>query len=54
MTSENIPIHQIVAIDENGGIGIGENIPWNLPKDWEHFQQVTTRIKVSYEYYSRK
>ena len=46
MTNENIPVHQIVAMDEEGGIGIGEKLPWNLSKDWENFLRITTKIKV--------
>ena len=45
-TKDIIPVHQIVAMDEENGIGIGENLPWNLPKDWNHFLRMTTKIKV--------
>ena len=46
MTNEDIPIHQIVAIDEDGGIGVGEELPWRLSKDWESFLHITTKTKV--------
>jgi dihydrofolate reductase len=42
----NIPIHQIVALDEKGGIGLGGTLPWNLKKEWEHFLRMTTQVKV--------
>ena len=45
-TKDIIPVHQIVAMDEENGIGIGGNLPWNLPKDWNHFLRMTTKIKV--------
>ena len=45
-TKDIIPVHQIVAMDEQNGIGIGENLPWNLPKDWDHFLRMTTKVKV--------
>ena len=47
MSEINISINQIVAIDENGGIGINGNIPWSLPKDWEHFLRLTTAPQVN-------
>lgn len=53
MTNENIPVHQIVAMDEEGGIGIGEELPWNLSKDWENFLRITTKIKV-FVFYTNK
>ena len=46
MSGSGISINQIVAIDENGGIGINGNIPWNLSKDWEHFLRLTTKVQV--------
>ena len=46
MATESIPIHQIVALDEEGGIGLGETLPWNLSKDWENFLRITTKTKV--------
>ena len=45
-TKDIIPVHQIVAMDEENGIGIGGNLPWNLPKDWNHFLRMTTKVKV--------
>ena len=46
MPGKVISINQIVAIDENGGIGINGNIPWNLSKDWGHFLRLTTKVQV--------
>ena len=46
MFGNNITINQIVAIDENGGIGIDGDIPWSLSKDWEHFLRLTTKPQV--------
>jgi len=31
----------IVAMDENGGIGIGDRLPWNLPDDLKYFKKTT-------------
>ena len=45
-TKDIIPVHQIVAMDEESGIGVGGNLPWNLPKDWNHFLRMTTKVKV--------
>ena len=47
MCGKDITINQIVAIDENGGIGINGDIPWSLPKDWEHFLRLTTKPQVN-------
>ena len=44
MTSEEVPIHQIVCIDEAGGIGKNGNLPWKIEKDWQHFLQHSLRI----------
>ena len=46
MSRKGIEVNQIVAIDENGGIGIDGDIPWKLSKDWEHFLRLTTKPKV--------
>ena len=46
MDANSIPINQIVAIDEKGGIGLGGNLPWSLRRDWEHFLRMTTKVKV--------
>lgn len=32
----------IVAADEEGGIGLNGNIPWDLPEDRAYFRQVTS------------
>ena len=45
-TKDIIPVHQIVALDEENGIGIGGNLPWKLTKDWNHFLRMTTKVKV--------
>lgn len=36
----------IVAYDKNFLIGDGDNIPWNLPEDMEHFKESTERKSV--------
>ena len=46
MSGKGIEVNQIVAIDENGGIGIDGDIPWKLSKDWEHFLRLTAKPKV--------
>ena len=48
MEVDRIPIHQIVAIDENGGIGLDGNLPWNVEKDRQHCLRMTTKVKVHY------
>ncbi len=35
-------INIIVAISENNVIGRGNDIPWYIPKDLEHFKKLTT------------
>ena len=47
MLGNDITINQIVAIDENGGIGIDGDIPWRLSKDWEHFLRLTTKPQIN-------
>ena len=47
MLGNDITINQIVAIDENGGIGIDGDIPWHLSKDWEHFLRLTTKPQIN-------
>lgn len=32
----------IVAIDQRGGIGIDNKLPWHLPEDLAHFKQITS------------
>jgi dihydrofolate reductase len=32
----------IVAIDQRGGIGINNTLPWRLPEDLAHFKRTTT------------
>ncbi|MFA6992259.1 MAG: dihydrofolate reductase [Candidatus Gracilibacteria bacterium] len=34
----------IVAIDENNGIGIGNQLPWRLKKDMQYFKERTTHV----------
>lgn len=37
----NIKISQIVAFDDEGGIGIGNKLPWRIPSDLKMFKQKT-------------
>jgi len=37
----------IAAIDENGGIGKDNGMPWHLPKDLKFFQKVTSKVPSS-------
>ena len=42
----SVPIHQIVCIDKNGGIGKNGDLPWKLEEDWKHFLAHSLRILV--------
>ncbi|KAH9586705.1 Thymidylate synthase/dCMP hydroxymethylase domain [Trypanosoma melophagium] len=35
----------VVAVDENGGIGDGKSIPWNVPEDMKFFKDMTTKLR---------
>ncbi|MCY9737498.1 dihydrofolate reductase [Paenibacillus alvei] len=37
----------IVAMDENGGIGKDNKLPWHLPEDLKRFKQITTGHAVA-------
>ena len=39
-------IHQIVCIDQNGGIGKNGKLPWKIEKDWSYFLNKSLRIQV--------
>ena len=32
-----------VAIDAEGGIGLNDELPWKLDKEWRHFLKISTR-----------
>lgn len=34
-------VHCILAVDKQGGIGRDGHIPWSLPEDMQHFQNMT-------------
>ena len=34
--------HAILAIDENGGVGKNNTIPWYCPEDMRHFKNITS------------
>lgn len=36
-----MPVSLIVALDENGLIGRGNQLPWRLPADLKHFKRIT-------------
>ena len=40
-------IHQIVCVDQNGGIGKGGKLPWKIEKDWKYFLNTSLRIQVN-------
>jgi dihydrofolate reductase len=40
-------ISLIVAVCENGGIGVNNTIPWYIPEDLKHFRKITTDAPVS-------
>ncbi|ESL08536.1 dihydrofolate reductase-thymidylate synthase, partial [Trypanosoma rangeli SC58] len=35
----------VVAVDQHGGIGDGQSIPWNVPEDMKYFRDVTTKLR---------
>ncbi len=37
-----MPIHLIVAADENNAIGFGNQMPWHLPVDLKYFKKITS------------
>lgn len=37
----NITLSHITAVDQNNGIGIKGELPWNIPKDMEFFKTTT-------------
>lgn len=44
MRSQNLAI--IVAIDQAGGIGIANTLPWHLPEDLAHFKRTTSGYPI--------
>lgn len=38
---DSIKIHAVAACCKNYGIGVNGDLPWNLPKEYKHFQAVT-------------
>ena len=43
---KHIPIHQIVCVDKNGGIGKNGDLPWKIEGDWQYFLNKTLEIQV--------
>jgi dihydrofolate reductase len=41
MTGLTAPLTAVVAMDIQGGIGIGNKLPWRLPEDMAHFKRTT-------------
>jgi dihydrofolate reductase len=35
-------LYLIAAVCENGGIGLDNGLPWNIPEDMRHFRETTT------------
>ncbi|WP_435213161.1 dihydrofolate reductase [Luminiphilus sp. nBUS_16] len=40
-TDENVPVVLVLAVSENGVIGRGNALPWDLPDDLQHFKRAT-------------
>jgi dihydrofolate reductase len=40
-TDEDIPVVLVLAVSENGVIGRGNALPWDLPDDLQHFKRAT-------------
>ena len=36
----------LVAVDEKGGIGKGNNLMWNIPSDLRRFKEITTKDQI--------
>ena len=36
----------LVAVDEKGGIGKGNNLMWNIPTDLKRFKEITTKDQI--------
>ena len=47
---KHIPIHQIVCVDKNGGIGKNGDLPWKIEGDWQYFLNKTLEIQVIVQY----
>ena len=43
MSINNIEVAQIAAISRNRCIGKGNDLPWHIPTDLQHFKQLTTQ-----------
>ncbi len=41
MRSANKPVYAIAAVAENGVIGRGLDLPWDIPEDWQYFVEMT-------------
>ena len=40
----NLPVVLVLAVSENGVIGRGNALPWDLPDDLQHFKKATMEI----------
>ena len=41
ITSDSLPVAIVVAVADNGVIGRGNALPWDLPDDLQHFKRTT-------------
>ena len=39
--SDSLPVSIVVAVADNGVIGRGNTLPWDLPDDLQHFKRTT-------------
>ena len=39
--SDSLPVAIVVAVADNGVIGRGNALPWDLPDDLQHFKRTT-------------
>ena len=44
--SEELPVELVLAVSENGVIGLGNALPWDLPDDLQHFKRTTMGCPV--------
>ncbi|XP_057316872.1 dihydrofolate reductase-like [Hydractinia symbiolongicarpus] len=44
MSKSTLKLHCIAAMDAKRGIGKNNKLPWDLPKEFKYFQNITTKV----------